>query len=227
MKYIYDEFKTVSTDFNDPEIVAIYNEAMGKTLEKESSLAVELAIGPGTTLLEFGCGTGLFSIAAAKCGAHVTAVDPSSAMLAETQRAAQSHGVGNLKTRHGAFLSYEHDEPPVDIIVSKISFHHLPDFWKAEALCRFFECLKPGGRLYIADVIYQFDPSESDKHFDAWIDEALPKTSWPRSDFEIHINEEFSTFSWIMEGLIRRAGFHILSSGYDGIWGEMLCERPK
>jgi putative AdoMet-dependent methyltransferase len=39
------------------------------------------------------------------------------------------------------FLNYEHNGPPLDMIVSNLALHHLPDFWKMIALKRIHEML--------------------------------------------------------------------------------------
>ncbi|MCB0065017.1 MAG: methyltransferase domain-containing protein, partial [Caldilineaceae bacterium] len=49
--------------------------------------------GNGQTLLDAGCGTGLFSVAMAKRGYQVTAIDIAPRMIVAAQRAAQEAGV--------------------------------------------------------------------------------------------------------------------------------------
>jgi SAM-dependent methyltransferase len=53
---------------------------------------------PGDTVLDVGAGTGRFALPLARHVAHVVAVDPSSAMLAELRRSADADGVANVET---------------------------------------------------------------------------------------------------------------------------------
>lgn len=54
-------------------------------------IARELGLGPGVTVLELGCGTGIFTREVAETGASIVAVDLSERLLAEARR----------QTRHG------------------------------------------------------------------------------------------------------------------------------
>lgn len=46
------------------------------------------------------------------------------------------------------------------------------------------------------------------------------------TDFESHIRDEFSTFAWILEGLLDQAGFELISSDFPRTThGELLCRR--
>ncbi|MDY6857482.1 MAG: class I SAM-dependent methyltransferase [Thermodesulfobacteriota bacterium] len=63
----------------------------------------------------------------------------------------------NVEFYHAGFLTYEHASQPVDAVVTTFAFHLLPDFWKGIALKRLNSMLKPGGKLYIHDVIIEGD----------------------------------------------------------------------
>ena len=129
----YDEFRHFGVDFANQDEVEAYDTKQGTTVEGEAQLASELGILLEHTVLEFGCGTGCFAIAAARCCRKVHAVDISKAMLAYTVSRATDLGLTNLETHHAGFLTYDHADSPVDWIVTKFAFHHLPDAWKAVA----------------------------------------------------------------------------------------------
>ncbi len=76
--------------------------------------------------------------------------------------------------------------------------------------------LKGGGVLYLRDVVFSFEPSEYRPHIDDWINRVakLHGVGWTASDFEMHVREEYSTFSWIIEGMLTRAGFEIVEADY-------------
>ncbi len=79
---------------------------------------------------------------------------------------------------------------------SVFALHHLPDFWKGIALKRLYRMLKPGGRLYIHDVVMQ-ELNAIDN-----ITEFLDKLATAggkvlREDSERHFKEEYSTYDWV------------------------------
>lgn len=55
-------------------------------------------------------------------------------------------GAGTDEFLPGGFLTYQHQGPPLDAVVTQIALHHLPDFWKQIALLRIFDMLKEGGK---------------------------------------------------------------------------------
>lgn len=207
----FNEFQHLGVDFDDADVVETYMDQQGTRAADEQALIDRLGISTQDRVLEFGCGTGLFAIEAAKRCHHVYAVDISHAMLKSVQRSAESAGMTNLTLIHGGFLSYEHQSDPVDYVVSKYAFHHLPDFWKSVALDHIAKVLKSQGTLYLEDVIYSFPPDEYEQYLDGWIKQvANPNsTSFSVTEFEMHVREEYSTFDWIIEGLLERNGFEI------------------
>lgn len=84
---------------------------------------------------------------------------------------------------------------------------------------------KPGGLLYIHDVIFIQDNIEI--NINNWISQ-LEKIGGKQLGNEVatHIREEFSTFDWIIEGLLKRSGFEILSKEMaQGVIGTYLCKK--
>jgi len=210
-RWRYDEFKQVGKDYSNPEEVALYDasHAEFRDLEKESLGVLErLGIQPDDTVIDFGAGTGVFARQASKRCAKVYAVDVSPAMLTYAEKQAMLAGVSNIEFHHGGFLTYDHASAEVDAIVTTFAFHHLPDFWKGIALSRLHKMLKPGGQLYIADVILQETKPLDD--IEQFIQkQATAGGDFLRDDAEVHFREEFSTYEWIMDGLLERAGFSI------------------
>jgi len=56
----------------------------------------------------------------------------------------------------------------VDALVPIMAFHHLSDFWKGIALDRMNCIIRPGGLLYIHDVI--FEQADVETNISRWID---------------------------------------------------------
>jgi hypothetical protein len=85
--------------------------------------------------------------------------------------------------------------------------------------------LKPGGLLYIHDVIYA--QTDTEANISRWVDRLgeIGGTQL-RDEVATHVKEEFSTFDWIMDGLLERAGFSILSKEIvEGVIGTYLCKK--
>ncbi|HER63563.1 MAG TPA: class I SAM-dependent methyltransferase, partial [Desulfobacteraceae bacterium] len=176
-------------------------------------------------LIDFGSGTGTLAILAAKSCRRVHAVDVSAAMIEHAGTKAAGQGVANIEFHQAGFLTYEHNGPPVDVIVTTLAFHHLPDFWKGIALKRLFAMLTPGGRLYMHDVI--LEEPDAIKNIAAFIDTLAQKGGWSmKEDVERHFKDEFSTYDWVMDGLLTRSGFTIRSKNIDGgVLGTYLCVK--
>jgi putative AdoMet-dependent methyltransferase len=226
----YDEFRQIGTDYGSLAEVEAYDarHAKFRNVEKENDAVLEaLRTRPEDSIIEFGTGTGAFAIQAARKCARVYAVDVSLVMLDYAKTKAARVGVSNIDFHHGAFLTYSHADPPVDAIVTSTAFHHLPDFWKGIALRRLHAMLKSGGRLFISDVIFAYDKVR--ENIDQWIAN-LVQAAGPgiRKEIEDHIRLEYSTYDWIMEGLLERAGFRIIDKRMqDGVIGRYLCRKES
>lgn len=224
----FDEMNQVGKDYADVAEVAEFDACHGKyrDLEKEHKAIIDtLAIQEHQSVIDFGAGTGAFALQVASCSRTVYAVDVSQAMLGYAQQKAARHGVSNIVFCQGGFLTYQHDADPVDRIVTSLALHHLPDFWKSVALSRLHAMLKSDGRLFIYDVVY------SERNYKANISKWISR--WEAlggreavEDVEGHIREEYSTFSWIMEALLEKAGFRIDTVHYDqGVFAQYVCTK--
>jgi len=100
------------------------------------------------TVLDFGCGSGILSIAACKLGARaVTAIDnDSQAVIAARQNAQRNNVVDRLVVRN----TYKDDANCFDILIANILADTLIE--NATTLCRL---LKPGGQLALSGVLCQ------------------------------------------------------------------------
>lgn len=225
----YDEFRHFAVDFDDPQQVAAYDARQGTTLAEERKLVQRLGIKTGQQVIEFGTGTGAFAQAAAETGASVIAVDISPAMLAYAEKRAAEAGLSDQITfvREG-FLSYQHSGTAVDFIVTKYAFHHLPDFWKGITLKQFMGMVKTGGSLYLEDVIFSFAPDIVEHSIETWISDMGNGESFSRIDFAGHVRDEYSTYGWILEGLMERAGFEVVERTYTApTYANYLCVKKS
>ena len=181
------------------------------------------------TIIDLGCGTGASTFFASNKFKQVFAVDVSPAMIAQAQKKAATEKVKNCNFHLGGFLSYRHNSQAVDVIITKHAFHHLPDFWKQIALFRMNKMLKLNGILYICDVVFNLGPDNYKDKIDKWIDEFDNfGGNELRLEVETHIRDEFSTFTWILEGMLTRAGFDIdKKRSSDGFVTEFLCRKSN
>jgi putative AdoMet-dependent methyltransferase len=222
----FNEFQDFG--FSTREDIAEYERRSGIDPAIERGRLLELGLGESDALLELGCGTGVLAVEAAKICRHVTAVDVSTAMLDYARAKARKVGVDNIEFVQAGFLTYWHGDEPVDMVVTQRALHHLPDFWKVQALERIRFMLRPGGTLYISDLIYSFEPEEAGKSIDDWIGATAQKDQgFRREFFEEHVRNEHSTYSWLLEAMLERLGFEIQDARYDPrkAYAAYICVR--
>jgi SAM-dependent methyltransferase len=206
-----DELAHAGPEHLDPAYIASYDRKAQTDPAPDVAALRALGLNEASVLVDLGAGTGTFALAAAPHCRRVVAVDVSPAMVGLIRAKATDLGLGNVEVAHAGFLSYEHQGDPADFVYSRNALHHLPDFWKGIALTRVAAILRPGGVLFLRDLVYSFDPSEAGSHFEPWLANAptRPEQGWTRAELAEHIRGEYSTYSWLLEPLIERAGFAI------------------
>lgn len=205
-----------------------------KTMEKFRDIQGEIReildfidLQPNQTVLEIGTGTGEFALAAARYCTKVYAVDLSAGMLSYADKKAKSRDINNIEFIQGGFLTYRHQGRPLDAVVSQTALHHLPDFWKQIALINIASMLREGGKFCLRDMIYSFDARKHERLIEDYISKASGAVS---SEFagriEAHIKNEYSTFDWIMEGMLERAGLKVEQKrNLDGFTCAYFCRK--
>jgi 2-polyprenyl-3-methyl-5-hydroxy-6-metoxy-1,4-benzoquinol methylase len=186
----------------------------------------KLGVQPGWRIADIGCGQGTLACEAAKMGAQVDAVDIAPAMLALAEIQARDNRV-SLKTQSAGLLSFNFAPDTFDLIVSEFTLHHLPDFWKAVALSRMFRALKPGGRLFLRDIVFVSVPDGAERDIGQWADFNIKNHDFPREDVADHMRDEHSTFGWVIERMLTDVGFTLASADYHApLHGTYLCRKP-
>ena len=225
---MWDEAVAINRDFGDRAVVAAYDERHRRFRDidgENAAILARLNLRAADVVGDFGCGTGAFARMAARRARVVYAIDVSAAMLDYVQWKAGEEGRTNIVCRPGGFLTYVHAGPPFDALHTSLALHHLPDFWKQKALDRLAGMLKPGGRLHLMDVV--FTPENCDANIAAWI-ARMETAQGPEiaDSLRSHVRKEFSTFAWILEGLLARAGFRIDSAeSSGGVLANYYCTR--
>ncbi len=187
-------------------------------------------LGPGCSVVDLGAGSGQFALAAARVCARVVAVDVSPLMLARLAEKLDRCAASNVEAICAGFLTYRHSGDPADVVYSRYALHHLPDFWKAIALSRIAGVLRPGGVLRLWDVVYSFEPADAERRIEAWITETMTadvERGWTRSELAEHVRDEHSTFTWLLEPMIERAGLDVIDARYSasGVFARYLCKK--
>jgi SAM-dependent methyltransferase len=227
--WLLDELAYAGPEHLDPEFVAGFDRKQGFP-DPAGDLAALRAHGltGSATVVDLGAGTGRFALAAARQYRRVVAVDVSPAMVTRLRGEAAAAGLANLDCVQAGFLSYDHGAAAADAVYTRHALHQLPDFWKAMALRRIAQMLRPGGVLRLRDLIYDFSPAEADEVFRRWLAQAAddPVSGYTAADYLTHIRTEHSTFRWLFEPMVTAAGFDIVTVDYAGrLYGAYTCVR--
>jgi FkbM family methyltransferase len=229
--WLLDEVATAGRENLDPGHAGRYDAKMDAGAAAEVALLRRLGLDRRSVVIDVGAGTGQFTVAVAPHCRRVVAVDVSAVMLGRLRAKVDEAGARNIDVHQAGFLTYEHRGEPADVIYSRLALHHLPDAWKAVALSRLRGMVRPGGVMRLVDVVYHFDPSEAFARLEAWCatggDEIVG--DWTRAELEEHVRDEHSTFTWLLEPMVVRAGFAIEHAAYseDGILASYVLRAPQ
>ena len=126
-------------------------------------LLLDAGLGPGKTLVEFGCGLGHVSRWVAKRAAYATGIDLSHDHLDEACRLAREAGFENIDFRQGSIYESNLPEGAFDFAYCRFLLSHLSR--PVAAMRAMAACLKPGGLLVCEEpdlkTIYSEPPAPS------------------------------------------------------------------
>jgi 2-polyprenyl-3-methyl-5-hydroxy-6-metoxy-1,4-benzoquinol methylase len=148
------DFDKEAQSWDDNPVRRQLGEKLGKVI------AAAVPFKPTDTVLDYGAGTGLISLAVCPKAARVLTADSSRGMLDVLARKAKAAGIPNIEP---LFLDLEDPAampPSVDVIVCSLTLHHVRDIPRLAR--RFFSMLHPGGHLAIADLVTEAGDFHSD-----------------------------------------------------------------
>ncbi len=207
--WLYNEFQSTGVAYEDIEVARQFEKrhlAFRNFDEEFKTIRERVNLSPDHVVLDLGCGTGAFVIPAANYCRKVYAADVSNQMLTILREKLEAQTITNVELFQSGFLTYEHSGEPLDVVLSSLALHHLPDYWKAVALQKIANILKPNGILYLFDVVFNFPISDWYQGTQKLLDEM---ESAAGHEAHAHISSEFSSFNWILEGIFERVGLKV------------------
>ncbi|TWB92004.1 methyltransferase family protein [Bradyrhizobium macuxiense] len=210
----------------DTAVASIYDVSEDSDVRARQALTM-LGVKPGWRIADIGCGNGVLATEAALMGAEVDAIDISPAMIGLAEIYARDRKA-KIRTQPAGLLSFAYQPNSYDLIVSEFTLHHLPDFWKAVALSRIFNALKPGANFYLRDMVFVSMPDGVDRDVEGWADFSIKNHGFERESVMTHMRDEYSTFGWVMERMLTETGFTMVAADYHApLHGTYLLRKPK
>jgi ubiquinone/menaquinone biosynthesis C-methylase UbiE len=227
--WLLDELAHAGEEHLDPAYAPVYDRKAGSDPTADLARLRALGLGAAHTLVDLGAGTGALALAAAPLCRRVVAADVSAVMLEQMRQQAARRQLSNVEVVQQGFLTYTHQGEPADFVYSRHALHHLPDFWKALALARVAAFMADGGVFLMRDLVFSCAPHEAAEVIEAWLARASadPALGWTRAELDAHLRQEYSTFSWIMEPILERAGLVVEQAEYDAshVYAIYTCRR--
>ncbi|HEX7924537.1 MAG TPA: class I SAM-dependent methyltransferase [Bradyrhizobium sp.] len=210
----------------DTAVASIYDVSEDSDVRARQALTM-LGVKQGWRIADIGCGNGVLATEAALMGAEVDAIDISPAMIGLAEIYARDRKA-KIRTQPAGLLSFAYQPNSYDLIVSEFTLHHLPDFWKAVALSRIFNALKPGANFYLRDMVFVSMPDGVDRDVEGWADFSIKNHDFERESVMTHMRDEYSTFGWVMERMLTETGFTLVAADYHApLHGTYLLRKPK
>lgn len=215
--WLLDEQAFAGDEHLDSGFVAAYDRKQGTAPDEAAAEDLVIlrtyGVDAGATVVDLGAGTGRFVATVAPHVARVIAVDVSAPMLERLQQRLDAMELtAAVDVVRSGLLRYEHRGELADAVHCRNVLHQLPDAFKALALHRIARMLRPGGVLRLRDLVYDTTPDRFAEHLEHWFAGAVedPADGYTAEDLAAHVRAEYSTFTWLLEPMLDRAGFEIV-----------------
>jgi len=124
------------------------NNPIRRFLSPPEQIISKLNVGSKDTVVDFGCGTGFFTVHLAKIAGRTIGIDVSSKMLDRTaENVRKNELTAEFLESDGTEIKLENES--IDVILLVHVFHEVND--KPRVLREFFRILKQSGRLVIVE----------------------------------------------------------------------------
>jgi len=114
------------------------------------TIIAEIPLTADMDVLDFGCGTGLVTLALQPFVRFVTGVDSSPGMLEVLQRKISEYGLANVNALRADLDRGDKLSGAYHLVVSSMTLHHIRDI--DSLLKQFYQILHPSGVLCVADL---------------------------------------------------------------------------
>jgi arsenite methyltransferase len=128
------------------------------------------ALEAGQTVMDIGSGAGFDSFIAAQAvgpSGKVIGVDMTEPMLAKARETASNMQMSQVEFRHGFVEDLPVPDESIDVAISNGVINLCPDKYKSFE--EIFRTVKPGGRLFLSDiVVHKAVPDSAKGDVDLW-----------------------------------------------------------
>ncbi len=136
-------------------------EALNRAGVQPRDKVLEVAVGPGTTLLEI--------VKRVEGGNVVCGVDLSPRMLEKSRRLITAAGFNNIDLREADARQLPFPDSTFDVLFNSYMLDLMPLYDLPVVLGQFRRVLKPGGRIQIGDILVQKEvPEDARLKIDLW-----------------------------------------------------------
>lgn len=152
----------------DSDVARFSNLETGQSATVDAPLVLDLIMQAAATnnpnataALDIGCGAGNYTLKLLQAlpGLDVTLVDLSQPMLTRARERISQTNVGHITTHQADIRELVLGEGQFDIIMAAAVLHHLRGDGEWEGVfAKLYRALKPGGSLWISDMIHHSTP---------------------------------------------------------------------